>query len=123
MKMKDRFRVISLFAAFLVSVLGVSPHVTYAHDVWVYNNESWSVYLDSDTVKTYDTRPQYQCNVKIISNDDGSQVNFWICGFHPKNGEIIAYQYSRSQGFWERIGPLHTTPEFAAIWHAMQDYL
>ena len=98
-------------------------HAAYAEDVWVYSNDVWSVYLDSNTVKIYDTRPQYQCLVNIIINENGSQSNFWICGFHPKNGEIIAYRYSRSQGFWERIGPLNTTSEFIAIWKAMQDYL
>ena len=100
----------------------IVPSESSAEDVWIYSDGDFSYYLTTEKISVDNVQPTYRGLVKVLHN--GKYDNFQNYGFELRNGVVVGYMYSRSNGYWDFAGPISSThPIFNAVWQAMKPYL
>lgn len=122
--MKWFIRTMLLVMSLLTVSVVMMPSVSLAEDVWVYSEDDYmDVYLSTDKISVNKIEPRYRGLVKFVSREDGTLMNFYPFGFDYRNGQVVGFSYSRSQGYWEYHGSVVNDQMFNAVWQAMKPYL
>jgi|GEM_PF-3737355 len=124
MNAKSMFRIMLLtLSIFTLSTL-ISTNISQArNDVWFYGNEGFNYYMDADSIQVSDKEPYYTCTVTWVTADTGEFWNFSPYGFSKRNGAVVGFQFIRSHGYWEYLGPIGSDPFYSSLWNAMKPYL
>lgn len=111
------------FLAVAVSCL-MLPSVSSAEDIWVGGNDYYSYYLVSDQISIDKTQPNYRGGVVTVNNRTGKRERNLLYGFELRNGVVVGYSYSRTDGYWGFEGPISSAdPMYNSVWQAMKPYL